>query len=891
MSLVSEAPQRDLESAGDALRNWSSMPGDELFELARVAQAADDFTVARRLYARARKRDLSPEHRSEARHQHAVCTYRDTDVPAALRLRRALEILDEIDGEPDARPLAQTNCQETLGIAGGIHKRRWEIDGSQASLQRSLAYYRRGYEQGPEGDQGYTGINAAFVLDLLADMERRAAETAGAGASAGDDLERAADEIRRDLIARLEPLVRPEDERTRKDWWLLVTIAEAHLGLRHWEQARRWLESASRLEGVRPQDRQTTVRQIGALARLHGPTGATFKEFAAHDAGQVVLGLLSEEEVEAAWSGSDLGKVGLALSGGGFRASFFHIGVLAHLAERDFLRHVEVLSCVSGGSILGAHYYLALQEVLEQKSDRDVTREDYLRIVESLVDDFTDRVTANIRLRAFANAWCNLRSIFDPGYTRTSKAGDLYEKHLYPKPANGSWRHMDDLLVTPRESAVQGFNPKRENWRRRNKVPVLVLNATTLNTGRNWQFTATWMGEPPPAIENDVDVNERLRRMYYWQAPPGHREVRLGHAVAASACVPGVFEPLVMRGVYPDRTLALVDGGVHDNQGTASLIEQDCSLVVVSDASGQLDAVDRPGGDPLDVALRSSGVQGARVREAQYRELAVRRSASALRGLVFVHLRKGLTAKPIDWDPCDDPWEGEVDALPTQGALPGEVSEDVQRALAAIRTDLDSFSEAEAYALMAGGYLMARRDFQRELPGAEPEPHEHDWKFRSVIPAMCGGPSEDKLLRILRTGERKWLKAWQLSRAGKVATAATLIAFVAVVAASLYLAGWDVVRWVLVGLLGLFAAGTLSHWALGRERMGDAAARAGIGIVLLLLSPLATASRLFLDRFYLRAGRVPPDGDGREAGPASGRGRWRRAAEDREARPESRVGG
>jgi len=58
-------------------------------------------------------------------------------------------------------------------------------------------------------------------------------------------------------------------------------------------------------------------------------------------------------------------KFGLALSGGGFRASLFHIGVLAKLAELDVLRRVEVLSCVSGGSIIGAHYYLQLRETLE----------------------------------------------------------------------------------------------------------------------------------------------------------------------------------------------------------------------------------------------------------------------------------------------------------------------------------------------------------------------------------------------------------------------------------------------------------------------------------------------------------------------------------------------
>ena len=59
-------------------------------------------------------------------------------------------------------------------------------------------------------------------------------------------------------------------------------------------------------------------------------------------------------------------KLGLALSGGGFRASFFHLGVLKRLAELDLLRHVEVLSTVSGGSIIGALYILLLKREIEQ---------------------------------------------------------------------------------------------------------------------------------------------------------------------------------------------------------------------------------------------------------------------------------------------------------------------------------------------------------------------------------------------------------------------------------------------------------------------------------------------------------------------------------------------
>jgi hypothetical protein len=40
----------------------------------------------------------------------------------------------------------------------------------------------------------------------------------------------------------------------------------------------------------------------------------------------------------------------------------------------------------------------------------------------------------------------------------------------------------------------------------------------------------------------------------------------------------------------------------------------------------------------------------------------------------------------------------------------------VQRQLSALRTDLDAFSDDEAYALMAAGYLMTERDLAEVLP-------------------------------------------------------------------------------------------------------------------------------------------------------------------------------
>jgi len=93
-----------------------------------------------------------------------------------------------------------------------------------------------------------------------------------------------------------------------------------------------------------------------------------------------------------------IGKAGLALSGGGFRASLFHIGVLARLAELDVLRHVEVFSCVSGGSIVGAVYYLELRKKLQAKSDGELQQSDYIEIVQNLEKKFLAGVQRNIRL-------------------------------------------------------------------------------------------------------------------------------------------------------------------------------------------------------------------------------------------------------------------------------------------------------------------------------------------------------------------------------------------------------------------------------------------------------------------------------------------------------------
>src|SRR5438128_1012488 len=51
-------------------------------------------------------------------------------------------------------------------------------------------------------------------------------------------------------------------------------------------------------------------------------------------------------------------KIGLALSGGGFRASLYHLGLVRFLRDAGILSQVSQITSVSGGSILAAHLVL-----------------------------------------------------------------------------------------------------------------------------------------------------------------------------------------------------------------------------------------------------------------------------------------------------------------------------------------------------------------------------------------------------------------------------------------------------------------------------------------------------------------------------------------------------
>jgi predicted acylesterase/phospholipase RssA len=851
----------------------------EIFDLAKALQRQRQFGYARRLLDIARKDPRSNDVDGlplKLAQRHAVSTYKDPDLPVDWRLDLALEMLDRI------QKLKITNDQESLGIAGAIHKRKWEANSQKQHLERALAFYLRGYNLGIESDSGYTGVNAAFVLDLLANLEEAEAKKAGDTSEIARARKAQADKIRESIIEALQDRARQvlsgkSDERGGRDpdddYWLLVALAEAYFGLGRCKDALPLLSKAAET-GTPTWQCETTAKQLAQLAMM-SEGYSSVSEIESSGAWQALVVFLKGNV--AGVRTAFLGKVGLALSGGGFRASLFHIGVLARLAEIDMLRHVEVLSCVSGGSIIGAHYYLEARKLLEEKSDSEISREDYIKIVSRIEEDFLRGVQRNIRTRVAGHLPTSLKMIYKPAYSRTLRVGELYESEIFSRVKDGGGaepRWMSDLFVNPKGEASD-FRPKQDNWRRNAKVPILILNATPLNTGHNWQFTASWMGEPPANKNNEVDGNYRFRRLYYADAPEPHKKVRLGHAVAASSCVPGLFEPIAFTALYDKKVVRLVDGGVHDNQGVAALLDQDCTVLLVSDASGQMNTIDDPSEGLLGVPLRSNSILMSRVREAQFLDLVARRRSSLLRGVMFIHLKKGLQSPPVDWADCEDPYDRNEneefyddtkDADHLQLTRYG-ILKKVQIRLAAIRTDLDSFSDCEAYALMTSGYRMTEHEFKQCIDGfPNPRDDKHQWRFLAIEKPMkqvanCKEEHEDLVL-LLDVARSTAFKIWKISKL--LQYAAYIFGLVALVALGVLCARfWTeplpslTVGRLLIPILvlaGIIMAGKLIARA---GRFQDRLVKICIGLILALVGWIAAAIHIqIFDRWFLWRGKV-----------------------------------
>ena len=288
-------------------------------------------------------------------------------------------------------------------------------------------------------------------------------------------------------------------------------------------------------------------------------------------------------------------------------------------------------------------------------------------------------------------------------------------------------------------------------------------------------------------------------------------------------------------------------------------MDQGCNVFLVSDASGQMNAVDFPSNKVLGVPLRANDILQARVREAQYRELCSLCSSGLLKGLMFIHLKKDLQIELVDWIDCQDPSERKT----VTPLTPYGVQREIQRRLAAVRTDLDSFSDAEAYALMCSGYLMAEHALAKDtLLGFDvPQVQRSTWRFLQLEELMKQPLEGNPLVGQLKVSDRLFWKVWLLMPWLKFVGVVVGTGLVLVLC-SLLLKFWSnklpSLSWgeLIVSLIGIALSvlvfGRLSRFLNYRKTLDQVL----IGLGLTLGSFLAKVHLYVFDKLFLRQGSI-----------------------------------
>jgi NTE family protein len=360
----------------------------------------------------------------------------------------------------------------------------------------------------------------------------------------------------------------------------------------------------------------------------------------------------------------------LCLSGGGFRATLFHLGALRRLNELGVLHQIDSFSSVSGGSILNG--------VLASRWDRLVrgpaggaSYTNFSELIEAPVRAFCARdLRTPLMLRRLDPR--NLLQLLGPDHSVTDLLADAYATELDLGMRLGSLR------------------PGK----------TFVFCAANLETGANWEF--------------EIAANGKAEVGDYVVGKTDAAGITLAQAVAASSAFPVVFPPLVLRFSDPAlfrnrseafaddyrRRVPLTDGGVYDNLGLEPVWKSH-EMVFVSNAGRPFELEDDPGSDPKSRLLRSYDVTSRQAEAVRVRWLVSSFISNTLEGTYW-----GIASDAADYD------------LPGARGYPP----DQRRLIERIRTDLDPFSEGEIGCLMNHGYSISDVAVRKWTPRAAANP-------------------------------------------------------------------------------------------------------------------------------------------------------------------------
>lgn len=299
-------------------------------------------------------------------------------------------------------------------------------------------------------------------------------------------------------------------------------------------------------------------------------------------------------------------KVGLALSGGGYRAAAYHLGTLKKLHELGILYKVDVISTISGGSIIGAYYGLHRGEFNSfEQNFRNALQTSVIkgiiyspRLILILILSllficlivyflFTDLAWVSFLLLVL------FITILIKNQFKIFPISDINET-LYNK-------------IFFKDAKLKDLCSK----------PVIAINTTNLETGRPLTFSHSKMSDS--TYEYPTNGSSKI------EFKP--REFPVARAVAASTCVPFAFTPIKINkdffknpSDYNRIKPTLIDGGVYDNQGIHKLTQKgssyECDIIIVSDAGNNLPSISLFK-NTLSLLIRTSDVFMQRIKNFQ----------------------------------------------------------------------------------------------------------------------------------------------------------------------------------------------------------------------------------------------------------------------------------
>ncbi|HEY3015867.1 MAG TPA: patatin-like phospholipase family protein [Nocardioides sp.] len=301
----------------------------------------------------------------------------------------------------------------------------------------------------------------------------------------------------------------------------------------------------------------------------------------------------------------------LCLSGGGYRAMLFHVGVLWRLNDAGMLPELDRISSVSGGSITAGVLGLAWPRL--DFDDNQVSK----AFEAQVADPIRGLARTNVDVTAV------LTGLALPFRSISDQVVKAYRNRLFGKAT------LQDLPDRPR----------------------IVLNATNVGSGALMRFSKAYVAD------------YRVGRI-------DHPDVPLAQAVGASSAFPPFVSPCVMDLSHEDwvteegndlaepefrNDVQLTDGGVYDNLGLETVWKR-YRTVLVSDAGGAFAPDDDP---PVDWPRHM--VRVLKVIDNQVRSLRKRQIIDGFRNGDHEGMYVGIRSDLADY--------GLADALPADPSI------------------------------------------------------------------------------------------------------------------------------------------------------------------------------------------------------------------------------